>query len=273
MKTNLLKITIAPALLFAVLSFTILQPGNGKGNKDQSHKGNGKGENGKEDRGRENDHQPGEKENQSDGKHPNGSGKNDKRDEHADNGPHGKGNSDKNMHAENGKGNMKGSKENIHWGFDDGIDWNFSNFASRKHPKDLKKVSICHQTGGSYPVNITVSENAVQAHLKHGDQIGNCNFNFGGWPKNYITSREDVYNSYENTWESMSYSEALLKIAMDKLLGVKTDLNNNRSRLSAQEIQRRELLIMDLQNNTNALNSQLGTTRQALSGINININL
>jgi hypothetical protein len=40
-----------------------------------------------------------------------------------------------------------------------------------------KKVTICHHTkgkGGTHHVTITVSRNALPAHLRHGDTIGPC---------------------------------------------------------------------------------------------------
>jgi len=156
------------------------------------------------------------------------------------------------------------------------INWDLNNIANRKRPKDQKKVTICHHTGGdSYPVTISISENALQAHMNHGDQMGNCTVNYSDrWSPNYIQSRENVYNTYEQTWETMSYSEALLRYAAEKLLGVKTNLNTTRTNLTAQEIQRREALILDLQNNVNSLQNQLDLTRQRLdSNVNIIIQL
>jgi hypothetical protein len=136
-------------------------------------------------------------------------------------------------------------------------------------------VTVCHNTGDSnYPVTINVSENALQAHLNHGDQTGNCTVNFSDrWPVNFIRTRENVYNVYENTWETMSYSEALLRFAADKLLGIKSTFQAQRPTLTVQEIERREAVILDLQNNVNSLENQLVLTRQRTDGINININL
>jgi len=158
------------------------------------------------------------------------------------------------------------------------IDWGFDNWKDRKHPKKQKKVSICHNPSGDdsgKSVNINISENAVQAHLNHGDMIGNCPNNYSDrWTPGYIQSREIVYNQYEQTYETMSYSEALLKYAMEKLLGVRTNLNTNRVNFSTQEVQRREVLILDLQNNVTDLENQLDLTRNRLdSDVNIIVQL
>ncbi len=54
--------------------------------------------------------------------------------------------------------------------------------ASNKGPAsaaqyEYKKLTICHHTngkGGTHHVTITVSRNALPAHLRHGDTIGPC---------------------------------------------------------------------------------------------------
>ncbi len=288
MKTNLLKISLLPLIILAMLEFAALQPQkeNNKGNKGNSSQGEGKGQNQKndnrpqgnnnnsqrnDDRGKDNQGKDRNNEARDNGninKQPGNSNKND-----------GPGNSDKNYNKGNSnsdKGNNKNGgrgKETIRWDRDESINWGFDDFKNRKRPKDLKKVTVCHSTGGdSFPVSINISENALQAHLNHGDQTGNCNTNYNDrWPQEYIRTRENVYNNYENTWETMSYSEALVRYAAEKLLGIRSNLQRDRSTLSAQEIQRREAVILDLQTNVTGLESQIGVTRQRLDGVNINI--
>ena len=36
-------------------------------------------------------------------------------------------------------------------------------------------VTICHNAGPTKTITITVDDNALSAHLKHGDTIGSCN--------------------------------------------------------------------------------------------------
>jgi hypothetical protein len=178
----------------------------------------------------------------------------------------------KNVYRGNGNSKVKNGNR------DADIDWNLRDFANRRHPKDQKKVTICHNPStesSNNGVTINVSENALQAHLNHGDQRGNCNINYSDrWSDRYVKSRENVYNRYEQTWETMSYSEALLRLAADKLLGIRSNLDRSRSTLTPDEIQRREALILDLQNNVYSLENQLGQTRQQLdSDVNIIIQL
>ncbi len=298
MKTNILRISILPLVLLIALSFTGLQPqkdNKGKGNNEQGqgNKGNSKGNNPSQgnssnkgnqnqDHGRSDADQGRDKNKQSDNGNGNqgnnGNQNNNNKDaKDKDHGPDNKGLAKDNGN-ENGKGNGKDKgkswKESIRWDRDDNISWGFEDFSNRRRPGNSKKVTVCHNTGSDYPVTISISENALKAHIAHGDQVGDCTVNYSDrWPANYIRTRENVYNSYENTWETMSYSEALLRFAADKLLGIKSTFQTQRPTLSQQEIERRELLIMDLQNNVNSLENQLAVTRQRTDGININISL
>jgi hypothetical protein len=298
MNNNVLKISILPLVFLLAISFTGLPPqkekgknednSQGKGNQDERRNGNDKSDNqsrgnNNNDQGRSNDDRDeankGRSDNNSQGnnKYDQGNNKNKNNGNSDDrmNGSNDNRGSDKNKGKDKDKGNGKSRRENVKWDRDDNINWGFENYASRKRPKDNKKVTICHNTGDSeFPVMINVSENAVKAHMNHGDQIGNCATNYSDrWPANYIRTRENVYNNYENTWETMSYSESLLRFAADRLLGIKSTFQTQRSTLSSQDIQRKEALILDLQNNVNSLENQLAVSRQRTDGINININL
>lgn len=299
MKKNILRISILPVVILTLLAFTDLQQRGNKGGKAEKgqgeHQAGGQGpeKKGNNDPHGNNGNSQGNKGNSgvrgnsghvrgngNPGEHGNMGNGNGNR--NSNNGNSNQGNnvqrnagknhvSPGNEHANNGKAGKRGTgKEVIRWDNDDRINWGLADFPTRKHPGDQKKVTICHQTGSSNPVTINVSENALQAHLNHGDQVGNCTINYSDrWPRDYIRSRENVYNSYEYTWETMSYSEALLNYALQKLLGIKTNLDRNRPSLSAQEIQRREALILELQNNVNALQTQLDLTRQKTDNVNI----
>lgn len=294
MKNNVLKISILPLVLLVALSFTGIPPQKEKGHKNENSQGkesrndhgnnnnkSGNSSQGNNDKGRADDNRSesdkGRYENHEQGNAKNGQGK----DKHENNGKSGdrQGDSDhnKDAHKNNNKNksNGKSHREIIQWDRAENINWGFENYSSRKRPKDHKKVTICHNTGNSeLPVNISVSENALKAHMNHGDQVGNCTTNYSDrWSDNYIRTRENVYNNYENTWETMSYSESLLRFAADRLLGIKSSFQVQRPTLSVQEIQRKEALILDLQNNVNSLQNQLAVTRQRTDGVNININL
>lgn len=300
---NILKLAMLPLVLCAVMAFTSFPPqgkGNSgdKGDKSQGQsadKGNGKdqgqsqqgnkpetGRSQSQGKGNSNADNSGDKNNsraQADKR-----GNSDNRNNSGNDNDRGRGNGNNNgLDRGNGNSNVEfksrgnGNSRNMNGKRDVDINWNLNDFDNRWNPKNSKKVTICHNPNGdsNNGVTIRVSENALQAHRNHGDQIGECNINYSDrWSGDYIRSRENVYNTYEQTWERMSYGEALLRLAAAKILGLRTDLDRNRSTWSAAEIQRREAVIYDLENNSTALDNQLGLTRQRLdSDVNIIINL
>ena len=275
-RNNILRISILPLIILTILALADPQKYKNGQNKSEGKENDEIGKGRVKNQGNKNQGQ----DNKEDNDKRNNKGDKDKQSN--SNYDDIKGNSGKNkgksegdhFEIDHGKGNSKlmNGKRDID------IDWGINNWAERKHPKNQKKVSICHNPSGNdsgNSVTINVSENAVQAHLNHGDIIGNCSNNYSDrWSREYIQSRETVYNTYEQTYETMSYSESLLKYAMEKLLGVKTNLNTSRVNLSAQEVQRREGLILDLQNNVTDLENQLDLTRNKLdSDVNIIVQL
>lgn len=294
-QNNILRISVLPLILLTAVMFMNMQPDK---NSDKNNKGNNKsqGQPASKEKGqdqKQNKNDSPKNSNQND--HGNNHGKSDNQQKNSNNKKNNNANDNKsNGHAgasngngnkSNGEGNKwnrNGNKSNgnskmLNGKRDMDIDWNFGNFADRKHPKNQKKVTICHNPSNdrSNGVTISISENALQAHINHGDEIGDCNLDYSDrWSSSYVKSRENVYNTYEQAWETMSYSEILLKVAMEKLLGIQTNLNSTRSTLTTNDIQRREALIYDLQNNVNSLENQLGSTRQTLdSDVNILITL
>lgn len=290
MKRNtIFRITILCGVALTIASFTTLPQQKGKNDKGE------KSQDQSEDKGKgqqkSNDSYPQGNKNQGNKENHNNSQKNDDQNDHgkqnknSDNGQKhddGKNNSDKMKNMDNddytkmkhGNGNSK----SMNGKRDVDVDWNVNDFKNRKNPKDQKKVSVCHKPSDGDEKNgvtINISENALKAHIAHGDKMGDCTVDYGDrWSKDYVKSRENVYNTYEQTWERMSYGEALTRLAAEKLLGIRSNLDRSRTTMAAPEIQRREALILDLQNNLNAMNNQLGLTRQKLdSDVNIIIKL
>ncbi|MFC5283661.1 hypothetical protein [Pedobacter alpinus] len=134
-----------------------------------------------------------------------------------------------------------------------------------KYPKNQKKVSVCHKPNGSNnPVQIEVSVNALKAHLNHGDYEGQCNdYDRTRYSDVYFDTRESYYTQYTQTTETLSLGEQLLALAIDKLTNSRQQLNSQRTILTPQEVSRKEVAIINLQNDTYVLQNSLerGNTR------------
>ena len=219
--------------------------GNGqdkKGNGDKANKGNS---------GKHNDDgQPG-KMNENNHKGNNGNnGKNDMRN---------KGNDD--MHANRGRDN---NMNHGNMGNDDyGYNWNRQNFKDRKKIKNQDKVNICHKFNreSENPVTISVSANAVKAHINHGDIMGDCPAITGNrrFSDIFLRNRTDYYNTLQNSQEQVYYSRSILDYALGRLTNSRlqlTTMQNNNMPLA--DIQRKEASVVELEQNVSLLETLVG---------------
>ncbi len=148
--------------------------------------------------------------------------------------------------------------------------WDGARYSEAKGPKGNKKVALCHKPNGSdYPVTINVSINALQAHLNHGDYEGECkDWDRSRYSDTYWNTRTDYYNQYVQTTETLSFGEQLLALAIGKLTGAKTQLNTLRPTLAPAEINRREVAIINLQNDTYAMQQTLDRGNNSVATVN-----
>ncbi len=155
-----------------------------------------------------------------------------------------------------------------------GIVWfnvNGRDYRDIKPPKENKKVTMCHKPKSSdFPVMITVSENAVKAHLKHGDYLGECkDFNRSKYSDNYWDARKDYYNQYTTTTETLSFGEQLLALALSKLTNAKVQMVPLRITLQEEELKRKEAALIKLQNDVYNLQSSLNNSNEKV-GLQVN---
>lgn len=171
---------------------------------------------------------------------------------------------------------LKGFKRNnwVNTVYYPGVVWFGPNddYYSYKGPKGNKKVSICHKPNGNdYPVVINVSENAVKAHLNHGDYLGDCrDYDRSRYSDNYWNSRDIYYNQYAQTTETLSFGEQLLAVAIDRLTNARTQMVPMRSTLQEDELRRKEAAIINLQNDVYNLQNSLAKSNEQV-GLQVNL--
>jgi hypothetical protein len=145
-------------------------------------------------------------------------------------------------------------------------------YYTSKGPKGNKKVSICHKPNGNdFPVAINVSENAVKAHLNHGDYIGECrDFDRSRYSDNYWNTRNNYYNQYSQTTETLSFGEQLLAVAIDRLTNARNTMVPLRSTLQEDELRRKDAAIINLQNDVYNLQNSLARSNEQV-GLQVNV--
>ena len=270
------KITLSSTLILAISALLLTSASlqqkekNGKGNSQKNeqnaNKDNGKGQkasnnNGQNDGLDNNNTNRKEKQKVYPINGDNGNGKNkqkdDKDDKRDDNNGQG---DDKN----NNKDKIKFDKDGLY-----GYNWNDDDFKDRKRYKKQNKVTICHKVNrkGEPGVAISVSENAVKAHMNHGDVVGECpavsNTNFS---KGFLTNRKDYFNNLQQTQEEIYYSRSVLDYATQRLTNSRLQLqqlqNNN---APAQEIERKQQAVVALEQNTTLLQSLIGVAVEVVA--------
>ena len=147
-----------------------------------------------------------------------------------------------------------------------------NDYYTSKGPKGNKKVSVCHKPNGNdNPVAINVSENAVKAHLNHGDYLGECkDFDRSRYSDNYWNTRNNYYNQYTQTTETLSFGEQLLAVAIEKLTNARSTMVPLRSTLQEDELRRKEAAIINLQNNVYSLQNSLARSNEEV-GLQVNV--
>jgi cobalamin biosynthesis protein CobT len=250
MKQQLSILTIA-IIIFGAVAISSFQNGKenkGKGNKEQ---------NDKQDKNQGKDKDKGNK----DGDKGNGKGNDQKDKDKKDKSNNGndkdkeRGNDDKdNGNNGNGKYKMK-----------DGFKWDNETFRDRdKFYKNQDKVSICHKANrdNEPAVTIRVSENALKAHMNHGDAMGECtNVNNGTFSDIFIKRRTEYFTTLQDSYEQVSYSRSILDYAMERLTGTRTQLVTLQSNNApVADIERKRVLVVDLEQNVSLLERLIGVT-------------
>lgn len=280
----LLGVTMIPFMVLGTSTFE-------QGNKDKGQKGNKGGKSNSEknekqddrndDRGKDDDYKADRKyknddryENQNGnnqkGNNQNGKNRNWKEDDRWDDGRWDDDRFDVRMKK------LKGFKRNnwVNTVYYPGVVWFGPNddYYSSKGPRGNKKVSICHKPNGNdFPVMINVSENAVNAHLNHGDYLGDCkDYDRSRYSDDYWNSRDIYYNQYAQTTETLSFGEQLLAVAIDRLTNARTQMVPMRSTLQEDELRRKEAAIINLQNDVYNLQNSLARSNEQV-GLQVNL--
>jgi hypothetical protein len=178
------------------------------------------------------------------------------------NGNNGK-NADKNDKGNNGRNDNANAGRN-----DDGYKWDRETFKDRDKIRKQEKVSICHKPDNKNEpgVNIRVSSNAVKAHMNHGDVMGNCPAVADNRFSNvFLEKRTLYYTTMEDTREQVVYSKSILDYALERLAASRQQLVvMQTNRAPAAEIQRKQVVVTELEQNVSLLETLVGAAANIL---------
>ena len=237
-------------LFIAAISFTAFT-GDQNPNADKGQQKNqGKNKNqGKENKGNDNSNQG--KENKGNQKQDdNQPGKNEDKDFKDQKDPN-----------DNNQGNNNKGKK-------DGYSWNRENFKDRHKIKNQEKVTLCHKfnKGDNGGVTIRVSSNALNAHLNHGDIMGDCPaINNNRYSDDYLRKRGDYYNSLQESHEQVLYSQSVLDYALARLTESRLQLNQYQlNNMPAAQIESKRVVVTELEQNVSLLQTLVGVATELI---------
>jgi len=162
----------------------------------------------------------------------------------------------------NNAGNNNANNKKGNYVMTDGFRWDRETFKDREQYRKQDKVTICHKINNDAEpaVTIRVSNNALKAHMNHGDKMGDCpQVNNSRYSDVFLRNRTDYYNTLQNHYEQVTYSQSILDYALARLTNSRQQLvvmqNNN---LPAAEIQKKQATVVELEQNVSLLESLIG---------------
>jgi hypothetical protein len=256
MKNQLTRISI---FIFIVLALAnpsaIAQPGKNAQKKEKEQK---------QDNQKDKPHagKPGkDKENQGNGK----DGKSNQSSAHSN--QNGNSNTKRNNEQDVEKG--KNNKDKNGTDADYGYHWDNQNFKERNNIRKQEKVTICHKFGRTDepPVTITVSANALKAHLDHGDVRGDCPAaDNTRYSNSFLNRRKDYYNELQESQEQVTYSRSILDYALQRLSSSRLQLvNMQANNAPAADLDRKRATVTELEQNVSALEVLLGVAANLIA--------
>ena len=155
----------------------------------------------------------------------------------------------------------------VTYGSWDGFTWNRVNFKQRMQIKNQQKVTICHHFNNSNKPNVTinVSPNAVQAHMKHGDNMGECRIVKSQYSDIYLRKRTEYYNNLQNAREQVAYSQSMLDYARARLAQSRLELAvMQKNKVPPATIERKQAAVVQLETNTTLLGTLIGVAANVI---------
>ena len=151
---------------------------------------------------------------------------------------------------------------------DNSYKWDRETFKDRNKIRNKDKVTICHKfnRNNEQAVTISVSSNALKAHMNHGDVMGNCPAVTDNRNSDiFRRKRNDYYDNLQQSQEQVVYSQSILDYALSRLANSRTQLatyqNNN---MPLVDIQRKQATVLELEQNVSLLETLIGAAVNVL---------